>query len=211
MFSTTVSHLLLLSAAIGGLPEASGINVTLGVDASNGGPTATLVVPNQACAAEFTVTVTDQAGASAIDTIHVQMLEYAQPTTSSPPLWGWLVGVAVLVVLLVICLGRVVYQSVQRGVAAKERETEEREKRANAAIECVSTVGFPVSVMSFAHFRAAGALVTHEAARDAGHLKFLDTWDKALSFSEPDHGHRCNEHILFVSHQVRRLPPRPPP
>jgi hypothetical protein len=66
--------------------------------------------------------------------------------------------------------------------------------RLRHAVGLMQTLRFPLVLMKLSVFKRLNHIEPYEIARDAGHLKFLDTWSESLEFSQLNP-------IIFNSHQ----------
>mmetsp|Transcript_43568 Transcript_43568/g.128294 ORF Transcript_43568/g.128294 Transcript_43568/m.128294 type:complete len:749 (-) Transcript_43568:295-2541(-) len=86
------------------------------------------------------------------------------------------------------------YKRYLKNIEVKAAEKQRDLKRLEDAITGTRKLGFPFVLMPLEKFRSIGRLIAHEAARDAGHLTFLDEPQNVTEFV------RKNT-VLFISHQ----------
>ena len=79
---------------------------------------------------------------------------------------------------------------------------EGRKARVQRACDSVNTLAFPMVCLPLPAFLAAGRLVSYEEARERGVHVYMDTTDDVRA------SRSRQEHIIFLSHQVRATRPR---
>ena len=116
--------------------------------------------------------------------------ERCQPRIWTQILWPWSL-VVVIVALLLALLRKVVKLAAHRRVQQHVERV-----RVKEALEGTTRLFFPFTAMPLAALRDIGKLVTHETARQAGQLVFVDSVDALATFS-------AETVIIFISQCAR--------
>ncbi|KAL1511077.1 hypothetical protein AB1Y20_005900 [Prymnesium parvum] len=141
--------------------------------------------------------VTDPWGEVA--TAYQGVLAYSSEVIEKTEMWPLvLIGIgATLGFLLIVLLAERGYARYKRHLDALKERARARHrdsKRLQTAVQATQKLSFPFVLMPLKNFQSIGKLITHEEARDAGHLKFVDTSSAVTDFVA--HGR-----VIFISHQ----------
>ena len=139
------------------------------------------------------ISATDPITGNAVEWTGFQNTCAVDPNAVNPNLvWPPIVGVVVLG-LLASAL-RVGWRRVRAAVIAEIKYGEDLDGRIEEAIIKINELGMSVCYVKFTALKAMGRLLSHEEARDGGHLKVLDTYQQLLHFVKANP-------TAFFSHQ----------
>ena len=123
------------------------------------------------------------------------MLNTCAVEESVKPLVIWLPIVCVLVAAAIAFGLYKSYQRIKKAIKAQEAYEEALGEKVEEALVKINELAFSMCFVSLANIKTmSGSMWSHEKTRDAGYLKFLDTYDELIEFVK-------THPTVFFSHQ----------